>query len=100
MAAGVVAAIAEGRRQAAAAAAPPTTEVFRKSLREVKQLVVIISTPLHNGTNQPLDEFIQTFYLAVPAPRQYISTPIVLCVFYTLFQLRYFGRLWRAISKA
>jgi hypothetical protein len=76
------------------------TEVFRKSLREANPLMVMISTPLRKGTRQPLGNFIQTFRLAVPAPRQYISTRIRLCDFYTLFQLRYFWRLWRAVSEA
>ena len=45
------------------------------------------------GTRQLLGEFIQTFRLAVPASRQYKSTRIELCNFYTLFQLGYFDGL-------
>jgi 3-hydroxyacyl-CoA dehydrogenase len=45
----VVAACAMGRRIAAAAAAPPSTEVFRKFLRELKQLCVMIETSLHRS---------------------------------------------------
>src|ERR1035438_507111 len=46
----VMAAIAMGRRQAVAAAAPPMTEVLRKSLREAKPLMVMISIPLRTRT--------------------------------------------------
>jgi hypothetical protein len=44
-------------------------------------------------------KIIQTFRLALSAPRQYISTRILLCGFYTFFQLRYFGGSGKAISQ-